>query len=116
MTLTTAHIAFFGDAEQTFKLTPVLIVELENKVGAGIGAIFSRLTERAFRHGDILETIRLGLIGGGMHPMGAAQMVTTYAADRPLAETLPIAIGILDATFFGTAEKPEPKEDEINNG
>jgi hypothetical protein len=39
----TAHRAFFGDAEHSFRLTPELIVELEAKTGTGIGALCRRL-------------------------------------------------------------------------
>ena len=44
---------FFGDAERTFALTPVLIEELERLTGAGIGAIAKRLVRvsvQARRH------------------------------------------------------------------
>ena len=37
------HVAFFGDGEKQFLLTPEMIVELERKTGAGIGGLCRRL-------------------------------------------------------------------------
>jgi hypothetical protein len=93
--------AFFGDAEYQFKLTPVLIIELEGKCGVGIGALCSRVFARQFAQTDITETIRLALIGGGTAPKRALDLVTTYAADRPLSETYPIAVKTLERLWFG---------------
>jgi hypothetical protein len=92
---------FLGDGERDFHLTPALIVELELKVGTGIGALFNRMIARDFRFADIVETVRLGLIGGGASPAEAHQLVDTYVHGRPLAESLPIALSILEAVWFG---------------
>lgn len=104
----TSHRAFFGDAERTFTLTPELIIELERKTGAGIGALCSRLFARQFRHADITETIRLALIGGGTDPKEAAVLVAAYAG-KPLLEPYALAVAILDALWNGNA-KPEAVE------
>lgn len=70
MTRTAApHTAFFGDAEYAFRLSPALIIELEHKTGAGIGALCTRIFNRQFTQSDIHETIRLSLIGGGLPPL-----------------------------------------------
>ena len=65
-----SHRAFFGDAERDLSFSPELIVELERKTGAGIGGLCKRLFAGDFRHVEILEIIRLGLIGGGERPDG----------------------------------------------
>jgi hypothetical protein len=93
--------AFFGDGEHQFRLTPALIIELEAKCGAGIGAICSRVWLRQFAQADLLETIRLSLIGAGTAPKRAAELITSYAADRPLSETFPLAAKILERVWFG---------------
>lgn len=97
------HVAFFGDGEQTFALPFPLLKELQNKTGVGIGALFHRVRSLHFSIADISETIRLGLIGGGMQPKDAFALVQTYVENRPLAESLPVALGILDAVWFGTS-------------
>ena len=96
-----AHTAFFGDAEYPLRLNPVLIIELEHKTGAGIGALCARIFNRQFAQADIIETIRLSLIGGGLKPERAAALIASYAADRPLSETHPVAVAILENVWFG---------------
>jgi hypothetical protein len=98
------HAAFFGDATRIFKITPCLIVELERKTGAGIGGLCRRLFAGEFQHSDIIQTIRLALIGGGEKPESADALVAAYAADRPLSETYPLAVSILEALWFGKAK------------
>src|SRR6267378_8636300 len=95
------HRAFFGDAEYDFRITPRLVIELEHKTGAGIGALCSRVFAKQFAQSDIHETIRLALIGGGTAPERAASLIASYANDRPLFETYPLAVAILDALWFG---------------
>jgi hypothetical protein len=56
---------------------------------------------RQFSQADISETIRLSLIGGGITPKRAAEFVATYVADRPFAETYPIAAKTLERLWFG---------------
>lgn len=106
----TTHRAFFGDAEHNFRITPALIPELERLTDCGIGSLCKRLFAGQFRHADMIETIRLGLIGGGdVTPEIAHRMVQAYALDRPLNETLPLAIDILSALWFG-ADKDESND------
>lgn len=101
------HVQFFGDAERTFALTPELIVELERITGSGIGGLCQRLFRSDFRHADVTETIRLALIGGGEKPEDAAALVAAYATTRPLAETFPLAVAILETLWFGRAQDRE---------
>lgn len=97
----TTHQTFLGDAEYTFRITPPLLLELEKQCGAGIGTICQRVFHRQFAQSDITETIRLALIGGGTAPKRAAELIAAYVADRPLAETYPLAAKILEKLWFG---------------
>ncbi len=97
--------AFFGDAEYQFKLTRPLILELEQKTGAGISLLCRRVFANEFHHADIIETIRLALIGGGTTPARAASLVATYAIGRPISETLPLANAIFETLWFGPVEE-----------
>jgi Phage tail tube protein, GTA-gp10 len=98
------HRAFFGDGERTFRLTPELIVELERKTNSGIGGFCRRLFHGDFSHGDLVETIRLALIGGGETPENAASLVAAYVIGRPLTESYPLAVSILETLWFGRAK------------
>lgn len=97
------HTAYFGDAIYTFALTDDMIRELEAKTGTGIGAIYTRVTSMQFGVLDVVEIIRLGLIGGDSAPAFAQHLVDTYAKNRPFAETFPLALDILDARWTGEA-------------
>lgn len=97
----TSHRQFFGDAEYSFKLTPPMILELERKTGAGIGGLCRRLFNGEFKHNEIIETIRLALIGGGTAPATAASLVAAYVGNRPLSESYPIAVSVLEVLWFG---------------
>ena len=115
-----AHKAFFGDKERIFALTPELINELERETGTGIAAFCNRVFRAQFQFADILETIRLGLIGGGTSPSDAQALVDVYAKPRPIVETLPVAIAVLEVVWFGApAAADEPAEtipqDEIGH-
>jgi hypothetical protein len=99
------HRTFFGDGEREFRLTPELIVELERKSGSGIGGLCRRLFAGDFKHADLTETIRLALIGGGTAPKDADALVAAYAVNRPLSETYPLAVSILETLWFGAAKK-----------
>lgn len=98
---------YFGDAEHHFCLTLPEIVELERTTDSAIGAVYGRVSHMQFTLRDVRETIRLGLIGGGMAPQRAAQMVETYVDPRPLAEVSTTALAILTALFFGRPADPE---------
>ena len=104
------HTGFFGDGDHTFALTDDMITELERVSEVGIGTLYQRAIAMQFSVADIAQTIRLGLIGGGMAPQKALQLVDTYAANRPLAETFPLALDILDARWSGTETTKEKSE------
>lgn len=96
---------FFGDAEYPFALPDDMIAELERKTGVGIGALYMRAVKMAFNLADLSETIRLGLIGGGMAPQDAKALTDTYAKNSPIDTLYALALDVLDARWT------DPKED-----
>jgi hypothetical protein len=105
------HTAFLGDAERTFLLTPDLIIELERKIGLGIGALFQLMIKGDFSHAHIVELVRFALIGGGSSPAEADALTKAWVLNRPYGETYPLAVSILEALWFGGKAK-EPVADE----
>lgn len=95
------HVAFFGDGEKTFALTSPMILELQRKTGHGILAIYTRLRTHQASFAEITETLRCALVGGGTDPREANELVWTYADNRPIAESLAIALEVLALRFFG---------------
>lgn len=96
---------FIGDQDRTFRLTPELITELERKTGRGIGGMCRSLFAGDFHHAEVLETIRLALIGGGENPQVAASLIATYIAPRPVMEGYALAVSILETTMLGRTGK-----------
>ena len=72
-----------------------------------MGALCLRLPQGDFRIVEIVETIRLALIGGGMAPQAAAHLVETYAKPRPIGETFPLAVRILYRLWNGKDPESE---------
>ena len=97
------HNAFFGDGDHTFALTDPMIAELERITDLGIGALYQRAISMRFALIDLVEIIRLSLIGGGATPQEAMRLVDAYGRNRPIAEILPLALDILDARWGDTA-------------
>ena len=93
----------FGDGVHRFRLTIGGAEELEEKCDAGLPVIARRFTSGEWRVRDVRETIRIGLVGGGMDATKALMLIERYASSgldtlRPLALTIlaPMIIGVPD--------------------
>ncbi|MCR4520955.1 gene transfer agent family protein [Bosea sp. 47.2.35] len=106
------HVAYFGDGEKTFALTMPMIAELERKTGVGIGALYQRVAlTLQFHVGDVIEIIRLGLIGGGTSPTEAQSLIDAYTPEQPLIPLAMLAVDILNARWNepnGEGQDEEP--------
>lgn len=99
----------FGDGTYTFKLGLGQIDELQDKCGAGIGTIYKRVLQGDYRVEDCKETVRLGMIGGGVSAVEARRTVDRYTGlDTFTVQNLwNLALTILVACVQGY-EPPEP--------
>lgn len=97
---------FFGDKKHACLLDPGMILELERLCRAGIGAISRRFFAGDFSYSELTETIRLGLIGGGMDPQEAATLVNVYAGRMSVTELYAVALPVLETLMFGPKEDP----------
>lgn len=92
----------WGDAEHEFNVAKIKqVLELEEKCGAGVAEIFDRLRNNRWRINDLRETLRLGLIGGGMEPSKALKLVISYCDERPWRESLQPALVVIMAAMVG---------------
>lgn len=98
----------WGDGEHTFRLTFKGICELEAKVDRGIMWLYRELDRSEAKLEHIREVFRIGLIGGGMEPLKAIQLVRNYIEDRPniLANTASAKLILLPVLL-------EPKGDAL---
>jgi hypothetical protein len=95
----------FGDGRYPFRLAWAQLISLQEKTDAGPFMLQQRLLKGDWRVQDIAETIRWGLIGGGMVPLEATKLVRLFVETRPLLESLPVAMGIIAAALIGSPEE-----------
>jgi hypothetical protein len=97
----------WADGDYTFSLPIGKLLELQEKTGAGPHWVCSRLQTGAWFANDVIETIRLGLIGGGLDADKAKKLVRRYVEppSSPLMASVPLAIAILDATLKGVPDE-----------
>lgn len=126
----------WGDGEYLFRLPVGQIGELQTKCDAGIGKIYARLwagrfvnrdgsvgfnpLEAQFKYEDVVEVIRLGLIGGNhgmvdgnpieVSPTKAQQLVRHYVHPRPMMENWSVAAAVLSAFIMGYSDPDDVKK------
>lgn len=115
-----ASVTFaWADGEHRFRLAIGQLRELQEKCGAGPLEILDRLATRRWHVDDVRETMRLGLIGGGLEPFKALALVRHYIDDRPLMESVPAAQAVLMAALVGVPDDDvgkEGAEESTNDG
>lgn len=95
----------FGDGDKTFRLAWGELIKLQEACDAGPFVIYRRLMVGQWKMEDIANTIRLGLIGGGMEPGKALAFVRDYVEARPPLESVPLAQGILGVALQGAPDE-----------
>ncbi len=99
----------WADGEHTFRLAFGQIRELQEKTGVGPARLLARLMDETWLLDDVVETLRLGLIGGGMRPPEARRLVDRYVAARPLVESVWPAVRIVFELLHFPNDDPLPK-------
>lgn len=100
--------AVFGDGPHDFELPIEQLEELQEKTDAGPEHLFNRLAGDRWRVADVRETIRLGLIGGGMPPIKALQLVDRYCRAAWLLDAKPVARMVLGSALVGAPDEDPP--------
>jgi hypothetical protein len=110
------EVAFdWADGHYTFRLAIGHWRELRDKTGAGPHELFERVVRKRWYIDDLREVIRLGLIGGGQEPTDALKLVARYVDERPLLESVPVALQIMQASLIAP-EDDQPKKGEGEAG
>lgn len=103
----------WGDGTHAFNVAKIAqALELEEKCSAGVAEIYDRLRSGRWWINDVRETLRLGLIGGGMEPPKALILIRRYVDDRPWTESLQPALAVIMSAMVGVpgdeiGKKPE---------
>jgi len=98
------HEQDWADGHYRFRLGIGQWREIEEKCNAGPAEIYGRLLRGNWRMNDLRETIRLGLIGGGTTPADALSLTKRYVDERPLLESVPLALIIVGVALTGPIE------------
>jgi hypothetical protein len=100
----------WADGTYAFRLAWGELEKLQEACDAGPYVILGRLNDGSWRIGDISNTIRLGLLGGGMTPVEALTKTREYVEKRPPVENLMTAQAILSAGLVGAPEEQIEKK------
>lgn len=105
---------FWVEADHTFRLGIKQLRQLQEKCGErGPKAILDALLSGTWLVDDVIQPIRLGLIGAGMNMEQAAKLVETNVEDRPLGESVMFAAAILSAAIAGAPVKDGKPVDPV---
>lgn len=108
----------WAGGEHPFALDIGALRALQGHCDAGPQQILNRIAAGGWRVDDLLQTIRLGLICGGMAQAEATRIVDTAFRSHPLLAFRPTAQAILVAALVGdpddrlgeTTGEPTPPE------
>lgn len=106
---------FVGEGTFPAALTIGGLQNLERASGHGVWLLFERARNLHVTSTELRETIRWGLIGGGMAQAEAARLLDTYVTTGHLTEYVPTAVTILYAALYGPEDDPveeDPSEGE----
>lgn len=117
-----AYHAEWAGAERPFRLRFGDVLDLEEACGKiGVGAIYLRMGRHQYFAKDVFETIRLGLVGGGMAPTEARRLMQDRFDHVPMADSLNLAMAILVHLMAGidpddTRPAGDPEEPHDTGG
>ena len=96
----------WADGRYRFRLGFAQLRELQEKTGFGVFRSLRRAIEGDWGVDEISQTLRLGLIGGGMPPVDALRLTRLYVEARPPAESTEHALAVLMAAVHGVPDEP----------
>lgn len=90
----------WADGTYSFRLGLKEIEAIESRFDKSIFVIVEALTMRTAKSTEIFHVIREGLIGGGLKPVEAMDLVRRYVDARPLDESRDVAYAISLASLM----------------
>lgn len=99
----------WADGEYPFRLAIAQLIAVQEECDAGPAEILARLQDGRWRVQDVRAPIFQGLLGGGLGPAKARQLVVTYVENRPLVESLGVAQAVLLAALMGAPDGDDPE-------
>lgn len=99
----------WSGGEHDFRLTLGSLRALQDACDAGPFEIRNRLLSQTARVNDVTETLRLGLMGGGMEKDAAQKLITQTAESGGLMALVLPALAVLTHALVG------PSDDQIGD-
>lgn len=101
----------FGGGKPRFRLAMGELEELQELTGVGPYRCLQRLLAGEWHVQDVRDTLRLGLIGGGLTPNEAGNLTRRYVEERPdWLINVQLAIAVLGAALAGAPEEKPLKK------
>lgn len=100
------HDRLWPGGEHAFRLRLGELRALQDKCDAGPELILQRIRLGAWKVDDLFETLRLGLIGGGMDAGEARRKVADAFERDPLLSFKSPALEVLAAALIGDPDDP----------
>lgn len=109
--------AEFGDGTYTFRLPIGQLEELQEKTGVGPFKLAQRMLSGEWMLQDVVQVLRLGLIGGGLKSVDALALVRRYAQEEGLwLRNVDLAQRVIWAALAGAPEEAPGKDDASEAG
>lgn len=105
----------WAGGEHAFDLKIEHLRALQDRCDAGPEWILARLSNKQWHVNDVVDTIRLGLEGGGMEKADARKLVQRYVEDRPLTLSVLTAQAVLMMALYGDPDD-QPGEADAGEG
>ncbi len=103
--------------EHDFRLRIGELRALQDATDSGPGQVLARLNSGDWRIDDLLATLRLGLIGGGLESENAVQLVASVCDDGNLFSLAMTATAALTRSLVGNPDaEPEKPQGESPEG
>jgi hypothetical protein len=103
---------FFNDGHYPMRLRIGELIGLQETLNCGPAQLLDRLRSGAWGVRDLIETCRLGLIGGGMGQKDAFDLVHRTVRDGYILEYLPVAFTVVMAALTGVEDDPIEDDDD----
>jgi hypothetical protein len=103
-----------GDGEYDLCLRIGELITLQETLNLGPQALCNRFANQEWMVGDITETIRLALIGGGLPHQDAFKLVKNYVKEGHLFLYVHVAHNCLLASLMGVDDEPAEVADDGN--
>lgn len=101
---------FVGEGYYALCLRIDELIQLQEKLGVGPNVIAQRLLRGEWLVEDVQQTIRLGLIGGGMSQRDAHDLVSRCVKEGHLMDYTVLAGRVILAALSGIEDEPLPGE------